>query len=71
MLIETNKEKHQLKVIEDRLSRLRHSLEVLVPLWSQVDRRMKSLQLEVQQLEEQRLKLTQGQMILNFDDLNF
>jgi hypothetical protein len=64
-------EKQRLKMIEDRLKAARHILIGIEPIWVQVDRRMKSLELEIKNLEDERVKLQQGQLTMNFEDLCF
>lgn len=64
-------EKNRLAQIEDRLKRARSSLEGLLPIWSQVDRKVKTLDSEIKALEDERLKIVQGQTAFAFDDLNF
>lgn len=60
-------EKQRLKEIDDRLMHLKHTLEGIVPIWIQVDRRKKTLELEIKVLEEKRIELSQGQIEFGFD----
>lgn len=63
------KEEIRLEEIEKRLSKLNHSLEALIPIWSQVDRQVRSKKEEMDRLEAERLTLTEGQFI--FDENGF
>jgi hypothetical protein len=67
----SNAEKLRLSDIEDRLRKQRHILEGMIPIWSQVDRKVKSLQLEIERLEEERSKLVHGQTVFDFSNLKF
>lgn len=51
--------------IDLKLSKLRHTFEGFMPVYHQLDRKIKSLQLEIKALEEERIKLTQGQFTLD------
>lgn len=64
-------EKKRLKDIEDRLGRARQTLEGILPIHTQVDRKVRSLAQEIEQLEAERMKLLQGQFVMSFDKLNF
>lgn len=56
------KEELRIKDIDKRLSDLRHKLEVLIPIWNQIDRRVSSIQGEIKYLEDEKMKLSEGQM---------
>lgn len=64
-------DKHRLVEIEERLKRVRHSLDGIMPIWHQVKLKVQTSEAEISRLEEERLKLQQGQLALAFDDLNF
>lgn len=64
-------EKVRLAEIEDRLKKQRHVLEGLLPVWTQVDRRVKHLQNEIGTLEEERSTLLNGQTEFDFTNLKF
>lgn len=61
-------EKKRLKDIEDRLAQARHVLEGLLPIHTQIDRKVKALGGEISRLEGERSKLLQGQFVMSFDD---
>lgn len=56
-----------LKELDTKLDRLKHALEGLIPVWCTVDRRVKSLKNDIDQLESQRIKLQEGQLAFSFD----
>lgn len=60
-------EKHKLKEIEERLAKTRHTLEGIIPIWNQVDRRKRQLELDIKLMEDERLKLLNGQTVMRFD----
>ena len=64
-------EKCRLESIETRLTKCKHLLEAIMPVHIQVDRRRKSLELQINQLEEERTKLLHGQLVMRFDKLQF
>ena len=55
----------RIQEIDNRLSKIKHILEALIPVWSQVDRRVNALKAELDHLNEEKIKLTEGQ--LTFD----
>jgi archaellum component FlaC len=63
------KEEFRLKEIDQELSKLKHSLEGLIPIWSQIDRRLHALKEKVRLLEEERFRINEGQ--LQFDEFDF
>jgi predicted phage-related endonuclease len=60
------REQFRLKNIESHLKELKRAKEEIVPVHVVVDRRLKSLELNIKALEDEREKLKQGQ--LQFDD---
>jgi hypothetical protein len=64
-------EKHRLHDLEERLKRARHALEGLLPVWQTVNQRVRSLEDELRVLEDERLKIVQGQTAFAFEDLSF
>lgn len=60
-------EKHRLSKIEQRLNVARHTLEGLQPVYDQVATKVRSLKNEIDTLEEERLKIQQGQLSMSFD----
>ncbi len=60
-------DKHRLSKIEQRLSAARHTLEGLEPVYEQVSSRVRSLRNEIDTLEEERLKIQNGQLTMSFD----
>jgi len=62
-------EEHRLREIDEKLAKLRHLLQGLIPIWSQVDRKVMSLKSDIEHLEKQRLEVSQGQ--LQFDTFDF
>lgn len=64
-------EKFRLADIEDHLKKKRHVLEGMIPIWNTIDRKVKSLQLEIEQLERERSELLHGQTTFDFENLKF
>jgi uncharacterized small protein (DUF1192 family) len=64
-------DKVRIEELERRATKNRHVLEGLIPVWNQVDRRVKDLQAEIQRCEDERMKLQQGQLSMSFDEFNF
>jgi archaellum component FlaC len=62
-----NQTERRLKEIEDRLKNVQHSLEGILPIWNQVDRKVKSLQAERERLENEKERLTQGELPFDLD----
>lgn len=61
-------EKKRIAEIDLKLLKLRHTFEGFLPIYNQIDRKIKGLELEMKVLEEERIILTQGQFML---DLQF
>ena len=59
-------EKKRIKEIDLKLSKLQSTYEAFVPIFYNIDRKMKSIKLEIHSLEEEKMKLSQGQIM--FDD---
>lgn len=51
--------------IDLKLSKLRHTFEGFLPIYHQLDRKIKGIELEINTLQEERIKLTQGQFVLD------
>jgi len=51
--------------IDLKLSKLRHTFEGFLPIYHQLDRKIKGIELEIKALQEERIKLTQGQFMLD------
>ncbi len=64
-------EKQRLVQIEVRLTSARHLLDGFLPLWTDLNRKVQGLRSEIDVLEEERLKLQEGQLTMNFEELNF
>lgn len=60
-----SKAEYQIKELEFRILKLRHTLEVLLPLWGVIDRKVMYLKAQLENLEKQKADRDQGQ--LNFD----
>lgn len=56
--------KEKIRSLEERILKARHLLEGILPVWTQVDRKKKHLELEIDKLEEERLRLQEGQLNL-------
>lgn len=61
----------RLDEIEKKQERLRHTLEGLIPIWTQVDRRVKTLQFNIETLEKEAQLIKEGQTEMQFNDLDF
>lgn len=59
------REMKRIDEIDTKLSKLRSTYEAFLPIFHQVDRKIKGLQLEMKVLEEERVKLTQGQIMFD------
>ena len=60
-----SKEKKRLKDIEDSIKCSKGTLEQIMAIFHQVDRRRKNLELEISLLEQEKVKLQQGQLALD------
>jgi len=60
-------EQIQIKSIDEKIKHLRHTIEGILPIWEQVDRRIQQLSLDIARLENERLNLANGQTELRFD----
>lgn len=60
-----DRETNRVVEIDQRLSKLRHTFEGFLPIYHQLDRKIKGLQLEMKSLEEERVKITQGQLMFD------
>lgn len=54
--------------IDERMKALKHLIEGLMPVYMQVDRKIKALELEISLLEEERESISQGQLELGSTD---
>jgi hypothetical protein len=62
-------DKARVREIDDKLDVLNRTLENIIPIWSQIDRKLKSVKLEISALEDERYKIMQGQ--LKFHDVGY
>jgi uncharacterized coiled-coil protein SlyX len=53
---------YRLKEIEFRITKLKHTLEGLIPIWTQVDRKVSSIKAELDRLEDEKCAIDQGQI---------
>jgi hypothetical protein len=60
-----SKESKALKEIDEKLKTLKWAFENFMPIYHQVDRKRRSLDLEIKVLEDEKQKLQQGQMLFN------
>lgn len=58
-------EKSRLIEVEERLKKTRHLLEGIMPIFISINTRRKVLEKQLNDLEDERTKLVQGQMLLN------
>jgi phage shock protein A len=58
---------YRIKELDFKLQKVKHSLEGLIPIWSQVDRKINSLRHEMKMLEDEKASLLQGQLRLDLD----
>ncbi len=56
-----------LSQIEDKIRKTQSILEGILPIYHQVDRKKKSLEFDIQQLERERQRLLEGQTEFRFD----
>lgn len=61
----SQKEIKRIEEIEENLKHLRHTYENLLPIHSVVDRKKRNLELEIKVLDDERIKLSQGQLIFD------
>lgn len=59
------KETKKLREVEQRIESLMNTKKELFPIWNVLDRKMMHLDAELKQLEDERLKLSQGQLMFD------
>ncbi len=67
--MDASKEDLKLKCIEQKLATLKDTFAELIPVWNILDRKRIHLELEMKMLEDERMKITDGQMV--FDSTEF
>lgn len=63
------KKKTQLTEVENKLNEQRELLKQFVPLWNQLDLKVRTVKAKIQALEDEQAKIVAGQM--NFDECAF
>jgi hypothetical protein len=59
------REKKRLIEIDTKLNVLRHTAEKIMEIWNQVDRKKMILQFEIKNLEDEKQRLLQGQLMFD------
>jgi hypothetical protein len=61
----TENEQKEINEIDLKLLKLRHTYEGFLPVYHSIDRKVQGLQLEIRCLEEQRLRITECQLVFD------
>lgn len=59
------KEKIRLAEIDMKLAKYKHTFDGFLPIFQSIDHKIKSIQIEIKELEDEKAKLTQGQLIFD------
>ena len=57
----------KIKEIDEKIRGVRSLLEGILPIYHQVDRKKKSLETQIHILENEKVRLSQGQMLFDLD----
>jgi hypothetical protein len=57
----------EIEQVEHKLVSVKSLLEGMLPIFHQVDRKVKSLQTQIHHLEQEKIKLSQGQLRFDLD----
>lgn len=60
-------ETDKIKEIDHKMLTVKHSLEGILQIFNTVDRKRKSLETQLHILEQERQKLSQGQLFFDYD----
>jgi len=61
----------ELDEVTDKIERLKSSLEGIIPIWNQVDRKVKALKMQIDHLEQKKIDLMEGQSEFDFGNIDF
>lgn len=61
----------RLQDVDAQLKELKRSYENVLPIYTVIDRTRLRLETDIKILERERLKLVQGQLIFEFEDIGF
>ncbi len=62
-----SREALKIKEVESKLDTIKSTYSCILAIWNQVDRKRLSLATDIKILEDELLKLRQGQLIMDFD----
>lgn len=55
-------EENEIKQVDSKIQSVKSLLEGMLPIYHQIDRKVRSLQNQIHHLEQERIKLSQGQI---------
>jgi hypothetical protein len=55
----------KIEEVEARIKIAKSNLDNILPIWNSVDRKIHSLRLDIKMLEDEKTKLTQGQLLFD------
>lgn len=65
--MKTQTQSDRLAELDQKIEKARNTLEGMLPIYHQVDRKVKSLQLDIKCLQDQKDRILDGQLTLRFD----